>query len=257
MIHIVHNRVRCCAYMQSCIHPRCPIHPLLLFPHMPGLNQTTLLWHNNILGLPIMLLYLVGGTNELRDVVSYPQLTSVPFWVRGVYATCVFTYTTIMCGYTTNMCVWYATNKHVWYATNMCVYYVVSTHLQVSSTHPPYTISPTPPPIQFHAQFFLVLSASQAFLLNLCIFKCTTINSPLATSVTGQIKDILTMGLGLLLFHDVSYHPVNVLGLVVGFCGGAAYSGVSFQEQRARDAAKRARYGWWVGGWGVSTCVGQ
>ena len=86
-----------------------------------------------------------------------------------------------------------------------------------------------------------MLSASQAFLLNLCIFKCTTINSPLATSVTGQIKDILTMGLGLLLFQDVSYHPVNVLGLLVGFAGGAAYSAVSFQEQRARDAAKRAR----------------
>lgn len=86
-----------------------------------------------------------------------------------------------------------------------------------------------------------MVSASQAFLLNLCIFKCTTINSPLATSVTGQIKDILTMGLGLLLFQDVSYHPVNVLGLLVGFAGGAAYSAVSFQEQRARDAAKRAR----------------
>ena len=47
-----------------------------------GLNQTTLLWHNNVLGLPIMLLYLVGGTNEIKAVASYPQLTSVWFWVR-------------------------------------------------------------------------------------------------------------------------------------------------------------------------------
>ena len=44
---------------------------------------------------------------------------------------------------------------------------------------------------------FLLVSASQAFLLNLCIFWCTTTNSPLATTVTGQMKDILTTGLGL------------------------------------------------------------
>jgi len=35
------------------------------------------------------------------------------------------------------------------------------------------------------AQVFLLASASQAFLLNLCIFWCTTLNSPLATTVTG------------------------------------------------------------------------
>ena len=33
---------------------------------------------------------------------------------------------------------------------------------------------------------FLLVSASQAFLLNLCIFWCTTLNSPLATTVTGM-----------------------------------------------------------------------
>ena len=36
-----------------------------------------------------------------------------------------------------------------------------------------------------HTQVFLLVSASQAFLLNLCIFWCTTTNSPLATTVTG------------------------------------------------------------------------
>jgi hypothetical protein len=44
--------------------------------------------------------------------------------------------------------------------------------------------------------FCLLLSASQAFVLNMCIFRCTSINSPLATSVTGQIKDIATTSLG-------------------------------------------------------------
>ena len=38
-------------------------------------------------------------------------------------------------------------------------------------------------------QVFLLVSASQAFLLNLCIFWCTTTNSPLATTVTGAHKE--------------------------------------------------------------------
>jgi hypothetical protein len=39
-------------------------------------------------------------------------------------------------------------------------------------------------------QVFLLLSVSQAFLLNLCIFWCTTVNSPLATTVTGTALEI-------------------------------------------------------------------
>ena len=41
------------------------------------------------------------------------------------------------------------------------------------------------PRLAGRAQVFLLASASQAFLLNLCIFWCTTLNSPLATTVTG------------------------------------------------------------------------
>jgi hypothetical protein len=35
-------------------------------------------------------------------------------------------------------------------------------------------------------QAMLIFSASQAFLLNLAIFWCTTANSPVATTVTGM-----------------------------------------------------------------------
>lgn len=131
-----------------------------------GMNQETLLWHNNLMGLPIMLLMLVFS-GELPQIPHFPQL------------------------------------------------------------YDPYFMA------------FLLLSAAQAFLLNLCIFKCTTINSPLATSVTGQIKDILTMALGVVLFRDVQYHPVNLLGLAVGLTGGISYSYVSFREQRQMDTLKR------------------
>lgn len=84
---------------------------------------------------------------------------------------------------------------------------------------------------------FLLLSCSQAFLLNLCIFRCTLINSPLATNVTGQMKDILTTALGMLLFGDVKYSTLNVGGIAVGLVGSITYSAVSYAESTA--AAQR------------------
>lgn len=42
-------------------------------------------------------------------------------------------------------------------------------------------------------QAFLGVSASQAFLLNLCIFRCTTINSPLATTITGKVLNAVPL----------------------------------------------------------------
>ncbi|KAK3243877.1 hypothetical protein CYMTET_46492 [Cymbomonas tetramitiformis] len=121
-----------------------------------GLDEISLLYYNNFLGLPLMALWLLFGTDELRDVFSYPHITS-PFFVA-------------------------------------C----------------------------------LLFSAAQAFALNICIFRCTSINSPLATSVTGQIKDIATTGLGMFLFGDVVYTSQNMLGLSVGLGGGMLYSAISY-----------------------------
>lgn len=77
---------------------------------------------------------------------------------------------------------------------------------------------------------FLLVSCSQAFLLNLCIFRCTLINSPLATNVTGQMKDILTTALGMVIFGDVHYSALNIGGIVLGLLGSIAYSAVSYLE---------------------------
>ncbi|KAK9853136.1 hypothetical protein WJX84_005985 [Apatococcus fuscideae] len=89
-------------------------------------------------------------------------------------------------------------------------------------------------------QAFLLLSASQAFLLNLCIFWCTTVNSPVATTVTGQMKDVLTTGLGLFLFGDVRFSAKNIIGVAAGLIGGMLYSAVSLLDRRPKpELAKR------------------
>lgn len=79
---------------------------------------------------------------------------------------------------------------------------------------------------------FLLISTSQAFLLNLCIFWCTTMNSPLATTVTGQMKDILTTGIGMFLFGDVMLEAKNLMGVAVGLAGGIGYSYVVYTDRQ-------------------------
>jgi solute carrier family 35 len=90
---------------------------------------------------------------------------------------------------------------------------------------------------------FLLLSAAQAFLLNLCIFWCTTVNSPLATTVTGQVKDIATTGLGLVLFGDVLLTGRNLAALGVGLLGGLGYATVGYIESNRASAATARKGG--------------
>ena len=84
---------------------------------------------------------------------------------------------------------------------------------------------------------FLVLSASQAFLLNAAIFWCTTANSPLATSVTGQLKDAATTAAGLVLFGDVVFSSKNLMGVALSLAGGIGYAAVAHAEGRREAAA--------------------
>ncbi len=53
----------------------------------------------------------------------------------------------------------------------------------------------------------------------------------------GQMKDILTTGLGMFIFGDVRFEPRNVVGVVIGLGGGILYSYFSYQDsqQRAKD----------------------
>lgn len=72
-----------------------------------------------------------------------------------------------------------------------------------------------------------------AFLLNYSIFLCTNINSALATSVTGQIKNIATTLVGYFSFGDVTYNILNVFGLILGVIGSTLYSWLKYEESEA------------------------
>lgn len=81
-------------------------------------------------------------------------------------------------------------------------------------------------PYLYDIQFwmFFVLSAAQATLLNIAIFLCTKLNSPLATTVTGQMKDFVTVGFGFFVFGDVKVSIPNLTGLFISMFGSALYS---------------------------------
>ncbi len=71
--------------------------------------------------------------------------------------------------------------------------------------------------------------------------RCTLVNSPLATNVTGQMKDILTTALGMALFGDVRYSPLNVGGIVLGLLGSITYSAVSYREGKQAAQGQHAK----------------
>jgi solute carrier family 35 len=76
---------------------------------------------------------------------------------------------------------------------------------------------------------FLLVSASQATVLNIAIFMCTKVNSPLATTVTGQAKDLVTVSVGLFLFGDVKITMPNLFGLCLALVGSMLYSYVKYR----------------------------
>jgi hypothetical protein len=88
--------------------------------------------------------------------------------------------------------------------------------------------------LSFQASVFL------AFLLNLSSFYCTTLNSARTQTVIGQLKNFLAFLLGLLLFSDYKYQPLNFAGLSLGFVGSAWYTVVTAQEKgEAKEQGKQ------------------
>lgn len=81
-----------------------------------------------------------------------------------------------------------------------------------------------------------IFQGALAFFLNYSIFLCTRLNSALTTSVTGQIKNILTTFVGYFIFGDVHYDFLNVVGLLIGVVASVWYGYVQYAERQRKNA---------------------
>eukprot|EP00294_Goniomonas_avonlea_P004079 CAMPEP_0114569352 /NCGR_PEP_ID=MMETSP0114-20121206/16580_1 /TAXON_ID=31324 /ORGANISM="Goniomonas sp, Strain m" /LENGTH=257 /DNA_ID=CAMNT_0001756225 /DNA_START=254 /DNA_END=1027 /DNA_ORIENTATION=+ len=87
---------------------------------------------------------------------------------------------------------------------------------------------------------FFFVAAGQALLLNYMIFLCTLVNSPLATSITGNIKDMVTTSLGLFVFGDVVFTAPNMLSVVAGLLA-AWYSYLKYRQGQEAKSLRNER----------------
>ncbi|XP_040371151.1 UDP-N-acetylglucosamine transporter UGNT1 isoform X2 [Rosa chinensis] len=73
-------------------------------------------------------------------------------------------------------------------------------------------------------QAVMLLSCVMAFSINYCVFWNTTLNSALTQTICGNLKDLLTIGLGWLLFGGLPFDLLNVAGQSLGFLGSCLYA---------------------------------
>lgn len=84
------------------------------------------------------------------------------------------------------------------------------------------------------------MSSVQAFLLNYLIFLCSIVNSPLTTSITGQIKNILTTVMGFFLFGGMPMTIAAALGLSTSTLASIWYGQIKYdQSSAAKKNAQR------------------
>lgn len=87
------------------------------------------------------------------------------------------------------------------------------------------------------SQFIALLgNGLLAFLLNITSFQTNKLAGALTISVCGNIKQCLTILLGIVLF-DVKVGPVNGLGMLVAILGAAWYSKVELSSKMAKQQA--------------------
>ncbi|CAG9310069.1 unnamed protein product [Blepharisma stoltei] len=72
--------------------------------------------------------------------------------------------------------------------------------------------------------FWLSASSFVGLLCNFSITLCTTYNSPMATTITGNVKDLCSMFVGLVAFGDVVLSPLFLIGLLCSTTGAMIYS---------------------------------
>lgn len=78
----------------------------------------------------------------------------------------------------------------------------------------------------------LLGASSLGVFMSYIVFLCTTANSPLATSITGNLKDVVSTLLGATLFGDFLATTYTVSGLLLSFFGAGLFSVAKLQETR-------------------------
>ncbi|KAK5942279.1 hypothetical protein PMZ80_004842 [Knufia obscura] len=92
------------------------------------------------------------------------------------------------------------------------------------------TALPTPPRAPTMLVPILLGNGALAFFLNISSFRTNKIAGALTMTVCANIKQCLTIALGIVLF-DATVTPTNLCGIVIALGGGAAYSFVELRSK--------------------------
>lgn len=76
----------------------------------------------------------------------------------------------------------------------------------------------------------ILLISILGLICNIAIFLCTTYNSPMATTVTGNVKDLGSMLIGIICFPDVEPTPLFIFGLFISVVGAGVYTFAKWNE---------------------------
>eukprot|EP00741_Cyanophora_paradoxa_P023848 tig00021680_g23035.t1 len=83
---------------------------------------------------------------------------------------------------------------------------------------------------------FQVCFAGSVFLgfaIHFAIYLCTTVNSPLTTSIMGQVKAVIQIACGFLFFDRMQAKTLNIAGMVLSTAGALYYSYLKYEQQKA------------------------
>ena len=89
-------------------------------------------------------------------------------------------------------------------------------------------------------QLSFAISALMSFFMNYSIFWCTQVNSALTTSVTGQVKNVLSSFVSVFAF-GVTATPALITGLSVGLSGSFLYAFAMYQQEQRNKREKAAK----------------
>lgn len=82
-----------------------------------------------------------------------------------------------------------------------------------------------------------ILASVMGLLLSYSSLLCTTHNSPLATSITGNLKDVVITVAGAIMFSGFKATTTSVSGLMISFSGSGLYSYINLKKALAKQPA--------------------